>query len=598
MCGIAGVYFKQGNKDKIASAVQWMNEIQSRRGPDGEGIWAGEGIVLGHRRLSIIDLSSLGAQPMSDERGELHISFNGEIYNFLELRDELSKKGHRFRSKTDTEVILTAYKEWGANSFVKLRGMFAFALWDKEKNELYLARDHYGIKPLYYYAKNGVVAFASTVKALEGSGLVPTEKNLDATVGFLLFGSVPQPLTTLKDVVALPAGSYLKVRSDGNMKLVPYYDMLDPFKKKSSDDFGAAVEKVRALLQDSVSHHLISDAPLGVFLSGGLDSSALAALAAGNREKPIATLSVVFHEAEFSEKNYQQMVSERIKSDHHEILVAENDYFDILPEIFEAMDQPTIDGANTFFVSWAAKRAGLKVVLSGLGSDELFMGYASFKSAPYLRALRSMPGLAPYLFSLLRGKYGKLSHLSHKDPLHFYLSYRGLRTMREVRELSGMSERGVAQSVERMVAARNLPGEIFDLDAEDLLSYLELQVYLQNQLLKDTDFMSMHHSIEVRVPFLDKPLVEYMASLPPKIKMHGKEIKPLLVGAMRDMLPDEIFTRKKMGFTFPFEKWLKNAPPEMTNGLLTNDQMIKFKSGKVHWSQLWSLMVARKFNLL
>lgn len=595
MCGISGVYIRSEGNEKLKDAVIRMNAIQSLRGPDDEGVWSANGIALGHRRLSILDLSSAGHQPMQDASGTAHITFNGEIYNFLELKEELeANKGIIFRTESDTEVILAAYKEWGVESFKKLRGMFAFGLWDGKERALYLVRDHYGIKPLYYYLGVGRLVFASTVNALLKSGVVPPEKNPDAAIGFLLFGSVPQPLTTIKNVLALPAGHYLRVDEHGAAKLNSYYDPLSPFQKKRDIDFSSAAMETESLLKDSVSHHLISDAPLGIFLSGGLDSSALAALAAEGRENPITTLSVIFNEGEFSEQKYQEAVVRRINSDHRNILVTEKDFFDMLPAIFEAMDQPTIDGVNTFFVSWAAKKAGLKVVLSGLGSDEIFMGYGHFKKAAYLRALQSMPGFVPSALALLGGRYGKLSNLAFSGPLYLYLSYRGLRTPLEACKLLGIDERSVIESMQRIEYARNLPDAIYHLAPEDALSYLELQIYLQNQLLKDTDFMSMRHSIEVRVPFLDRPLVEYVSSLPTRVKMRNGENKSLLVEAVRKMLPKEIFERKKMGFTFPLEQWLRSSNGER---LFTGDAEVSRKRNG-HWSHLWSLHVARKFNLL
>lgn len=595
MCGIAGVYHKESSEELLRSAISKMNRVQALRGPDDEGIWGDKGLVLGHRRLSILDLTSAGHQPMQDAAHECHITFNGEIYNFLELKKELGAKGHQFRTHTDTEVILASYREWGTDSFRRLRGMFAFGLWDARRGELYLVRDHYGIKPLYYYAEDGKVVFASTVKALGESGMVPLKKNPDAAIGFLLFGSVPQPLTTLHKVLALPAGYYLRIDTRGMAKLHQYYDVLDAFLEKKNTSFHDAVSHVRDLLRDSVRHHLISDAPLGVFLSGGLDSSALAALAAEGREEPITTLSVVFNESEYSENKYQELVKNWIKSNHHKELVTEKDFFDLLPTILESMDQPTIDGVNTFFVSWAAKKAGLKVVLSGLGSDEIFMGYGSFRKARLLRLLQQMPSFMPQMLSMLGGRYEKLSHLAFKDPLHFYLVHRALRNLRQISDLlHDRSEKDVMESVQRIIVARDLPGKAFSLAPESLHSYLELQLYLQNQLLKDTDFMSMAHSIEVRVPFLDRPLVEYVSSLPTRVKMRGAENKPLLAEAVRKMLPNEIFERKKMGFTFPLEKWLRSVEGDR---LFTADKVVFNQMASGHWSQLWSLYVGKKFSL-
>ena len=328
-----------------------------------------------------MDLSKAGHQPM--KYGKLSITFNGEIYNFLELKKDLEKKGYKFKTKTDTEMILALYSEYGEKSFSMLRGMFAFGLWDDKNKKLFLVKDRYGIKPLYYFSDTEKLVFASTVKAITGSGLIPVVKNPKAYIGFLLFGSVPLPMTTIKDVFAIPAGNYLVREADGRQKLVQYYDSLEFFHNKNNISFGKAAENVKQLLDKSINYHLISDAPLGVFLSGGLDSSVVAALAAQSRKNPITTLSIIFDEPEFSEQKYQRLVAQKIKSNHREIKITKQDFFNSFDEIFEAMDQPTIDGVNTFFIAKAAKEAGLKAVLSGLGSDEIFAAIRILRKRKY-----------------------------------------------------------------------------------------------------------------------------------------------------------------------------------------------------------------------
>ena len=575
MCGISGVYYggKAKNIKDFEIAVEVMNFSQKDRGPDDKGIFSDKknGIFLGHRRLSILDLSKAGHQPM--KYGKLSITFNGEIYNFLELKKDLEKKGYKFKTKTDTEMILALYSEYGEKSFSMLRGMFAFGLWDDKNKKLFLVKDRYGIKPLYYFSDTEKLVFASTVKAITGSGLIPVVKNPKAYIGFLLFGSVPLPMTTIKDVFAIPAGNYMVREADGRQKLVQYYDSLEFFHNKNNISFGKAAENVKQLLDKSINYHLISDAPLGVFLSGGLDSSVVAALAAQSRKNPITTLSIIFDEPEFSEQKYQRLVAQKIKSNHREIKITKQDFFNSFDEIFEAMDQPTIDGVNTFFIAKAAKEAGLKAVLSGLGSDEIFCGYSHFKKAKVLRKIQNLPRLlkSPLKLSDLFGdKYSKLSYFANNDILSFYLGVRGLFASQEVAKILDINLSEVKDFIDEFsygVSAAET------LHSVDLLSYLELKFYLQNQLLKDTDFMSMYHSIEVRVPFLDHPLVEYLSSLPPEIKL-GKDInKSLLVEATRDLLPEEIFTRPKMGFTFPFEKWL------------SSDVKGQISNVKTHWSR-------------
>ena len=594
MCGIAGIYQykKEIGEAGLREIIGKMNHSQFHRGPDDGGIFIDgkNGVALGHRRLSILDLSAAGKQPMS--RDAVWITFNGEIYNFLELKKELETKGYKFKTKTDTEVILALYVEYGEKSFAMLRGMFAFGLWDEKNQKNFLVKDRYGIKPLYYYASNEKLVFASTVKALKNSGIVPIQKNQEAYIGFLLFGSVPLPLTTLKNVFAVPAGHYLEINSRGDKKLVKYYNLLDAFLKKSNDNFEMAKNKIKNLLEESIKSHLMSDAPLGVFLSGGLDSSAIAALSAealreGGAGRKISTLSIIFDEPEFSEQKYQRLVVDRIKSNHKEIKITKEDFKNGFEEIFRAMDQPTIDGVNTYFVSRVAKQAGLKAVLSGLGSDEIFMGYHYFRIVKFVRlAQKLIPG---FVFSLLpkKGKWGRLQWLKEKHPFYSYIALRGIFSPVKTAEILKIDENEVWAVVKKLLDILPSEKELEKLSAPDLQSYFDLNFYMANQLLKDTDFMSMAHSVEIRVPFLDHVLVEYLSSLPVKVKLRGEINKLLLVESVKDLLPQEIFNRPKMGFTFPFQKWFEES------SLIANYQL---PITKVHWSRFWAKTVFNKFN--
>ncbi|MBI5079271.1 asparagine synthase (glutamine-hydrolyzing) [Candidatus Wolfebacteria bacterium] len=629
MCGIAGIYHKNADKKEFGRAIERMNQSQFRRGPDDEGVFLDEknGVVFGHRRLSILDLSKAGHQPMmwqmANGKWQMAITFNGEIYNFQELRRDLEKKKYKFKTKTDTEVILALYAEYGEKSFGMLRGMFAFGLWDGKNRKLFLVKDRYGIKPLYYYDDSEKLVFASTVKAIAESGLMPAVKNPDAYVGFLLFGSVPLPMTTIKNIFAVPTGHYLVKETNGNQvngnqtngnqtnsnqKLVKYYDPLEfmggAMTRHSAKEENKSVKtEVRRLLEESVNSHLISDAPLGVFLSGGLDSSAIAALSAealreGGVGRKIATLSIIFDEPEFSEQKYQRLVAQKIGSDHREIKITRKDFEESFNEVFEAMDQPTIDGVNSFFIAKAAKEAGLKAVLSGLGADEIFLGYPHFRKAELLRKIQKLPKILKsplYLASLFGDRWSKLNYFTNSDDLSFYLGIRGLFSPQETARILDINLSEVNNFIYEFnnSLVTNYQLLITKLHPVNLLSYLELKFYLQNQLLKDTDFMSMYHSIEVRVPFLDHPLVEYLSGLSPRLKLKNlkteglKNInKPLLVGAICDLLPPEIFTRPKMGFTFPFQKWFKES------SLITNYQL---QFTNQHWSRFWAMEVLNKF---
>ena len=587
MCGICGIFsFK---KEDCRETVQKMNNSQSSRGPDDSGLKTFEnGITFGHRRLSILDLTDAGHQPMflRDTSGDIRLAVihNGEIYNFKEIREELKKEGYEFNTNTDTEVILKGYDKWGIDVIHKFRGMFAFALWDAKKEKLYLVRDRFGIKPLYYYQNNNELLFASTVKALKGSGLIPVKKEKRAWVGFFLFGSVPAPYTTVKNVFSILPGHYLEINKEGNTKDNQYYNLLEYFKNKKNVGFDEAVNETKKLLYESIKYRLISDAPLGVFLSGGIDSSAISAMAAKLRKKPVTTLSIYFDEKDYSEKKYQDLVIKKIKSNHKSIKVTKEDFLKDLDSAFEAMDQPTIDGINTYFIAKSAKETGLKAVLSGLGADEIFAGYENFRKVGFLRKIQKLPKVLKWplkLTKFLGGRFPKLGLLYHNHPIYLYLALRGLFTPEDVAKILNVSEKEVYKFIESITDRYQLSTtDLNPLHPIDLLSYLELRFYILNQLLKDTDFMSMYHSLEVRVPFLDHKLVEYLAGIPPKLKLQGDYNKLILIKAVEDLIPEEIYQRPKMGFTFPFQKWLQGEN--------------KFR-GK-GWSRTWSNIILEKFK--
>ena len=389
MCGIAGLVRSEGLAPDDVEVVKRMTASQTHRGPDGDGVFSDTRVVLGHRRLSIIDVSTSGAQPMSNEDGTVWLTYNGEIYNHRELRSELIARGHRFRSQSDTEVIVHGYEEWGIEGILeRLRGMFGFGLYDSRCG-LILARDRLGIKPLYYFTSPGALLFASEVRALAASGKVPNEREPEALAGFLLTGSVPAPLTIRKGVRCLPAGHYL-VWQDGSIELRKYWDL-----KFEPADQDPAASDLCTELEDAVGRHLVSDVPLGVFLSSGVDSAALVALASRVSRSELKTLTVVFNEQAFNEGNDAGRIAKHFHTSHQEVLVTESDFRRELPAVFAAMDQPTNDGVNTYFVSKAARQAGLTVVLSGLGGDEVFWGYRHYRRlANSLRWLGRCPAPA------------------------------------------------------------------------------------------------------------------------------------------------------------------------------------------------------------
>ncbi len=591
------------------AAVARMMAAEVHRGPDAEGLYQEAGAVLGHRRLSIIDLSDAARQPMSNEDGTLWVAYNGEIYNHRELRMELLQRGHDFRSQSDTEVLLHGYEEWGVERLLeKLRGMFAFGLFDSRRG-LILARDRLGIKPLYYSAeeKTGLLVFASEVKALLKSRYVPDEPDRQAVAGFLLAGSVPAPLTTVKSVRCLPAGNYLRWEH-GTIAIRKYWDLDFQSQHTNGNRDG---NNLRALLEDSVSRHLVSDVPLGVFLSGGVDSAAIVAFAkrAQKSGNELTTLTVAFDEKEFSEADRAREIAGRFDTRHSEIRVTRKDFVHELPAILKAMDQPTNDGVNTYFVSRAAREAGLTVVLSGLGGDEVFWGYRHYRwltgGARWLAncpapARNALTGCAS-TWGRMRGRenWMRMGFLDgHPSGRGLYLAMRGFFAPQQVMRLLGISRRELADAVEQHFDL--VPSNGHHGASAAAFNYIECKRYLHDQLLRDTDTFSMAHSIEVRVPYLDHPVVEYAAGIDPALKMGNGINKPLLVGAVDDPMLFDLARAKKRGFSFPMDRWMKSDPgalEEMAASTKVLDTKAvralwkHFDSGRLHWSRAWALSV-------
>jgi len=559
---------------------------------------------------------------MFNEDGSISIVFNGEIYNHQELRTELLGAGHRFRSTSDTEVLVHGYEQWGVERLLgKLRGMFAFALHDAKSQSnlpthgttgtLILARDRFGIKPLYY-ARSANAArcllFGSEVRALRASNLVDTADEPLAWLGFLLFGSVPAPLTTIRGIRALPAGSFI-VASDELFHLASYYsaDQLHlhrsnegqsvrSARKHSSDQTQkpeALRAKLRPILEEAVALHLLSDAPLGVFLSGGIDSSALVALAAQRRQS-LCTIGIVFDEAQYSEERFQRLVAERYKTDHHSIRISAVDFHEHVAEFLSCMDQPTVDGLNTYFVSLAARRAGVKAVLTGIGGDELFAGYSTLRRAPLLSQLQALPALVRHAALGTRhviAKHRKLAYLEGRGPLPLYLAQRGLYAPAEAARILKMTEREVWNFVDSL-APVDSPDE-----PAAIQQFLEMRHYLMDQLLRDADIFGMAHSLEIRVPFLDHVLAETALEAPMDTRLDDYWPKPLLSQTLEDLLPHDVIFRRKQGFTFPIGSWLRASDSVYRDLTLCNSAQYsqtvwdQFQRGRVHWSRPWSLLV-------
>lgn len=593
MCRLAGIVSLNEDTEDIRR-VNAMTDAMAHGGPDDRGNFHHGGVTLGHRRLSIIDLSAAGHQPMVHSSNSLVISYNGEIYNYKELRRVLQAEGINFRTATDTEIILEMYRTWGSSSFSRLRGIFAFAIHDIVNNRLVLVRDWPGVKPLYYYKDDRRLLFASEVKAFKAYD--PTwEEDASWKHLFLAFGYLPHPVTTLKGVHALSPGCMLEVDL-GNLsfKQIKYSKNTHV---SSLPDEHSALELTRNSVTNALRRNIISDAPLGVFLSGGIDSSLLTLLASKEIGENLQTVSINFEEATFDERKYQELVLAKSGNKKHlQVKVTEKMFWDSWDEIWSSMDQPTIDGVNSWFVSMAARQAGLKAVLSGLGADELFDGYASSARTNWLKYLRHLPArdMIGNVAGRVNNSYKRLAFLRIDSAVGDYLFLRGIHTPASISRMLQCTEESVWQTLNAVQVPQQSEGP-----ALSYAGFLEFNFYMRNQLLKDTDFMSMHHALEVRVPFLDQDLVDSAVAARHLVQNDRAQPKYLLTRAFEDILPPEIIFRKKHGFTFPFHVWLRNrlnSGTDFLNHSMNTKSVQEFLGGKSHWSRIWSNVVLDRFR--
>ncbi|MBZ5722025.1 MAG: asparagine synthase (glutamine-hydrolyzing) [Acidobacteriia bacterium] len=631
MCGIVGILARNARvaPDLLDRATQSL----AHRGPDDSGtVIVRESepqpleVGLGSRRLAILDLSPLGHQPMSDPETGNWIVHNGEIYNFREIRATLESDGVQFRSHSDTEVLLKAYDRWGEGCLEKLRGMFAFAIWDAKRHRLFVARDPMGIKPLYYCTSGSCFLFASELRTLLGTGLVPRRLDHAGLVSYLTFGSVYDPITLVEGVSALRPGHYL-VWEKGGVREVMYWDMVSHgegsrglARGQQAPDRRQLEDEIHAILDESVRMQMVSDVPVGVFLSGGIDSSSVVGLLARSGIRP-DTFSIVFREADYSEGEFSRLVARQFATNHQEILVSQNDALEAIPGALQAMDQPTIDGLNTYLVSRQTRAAGIKVALSGLGGDELFAGYSSFRTVPAMErfsrrwqhvprfARRSLAGVFSW-FASDTDQNRKLAALARaNDALHPYFLSRAVFTGAQCERLLASSEQ---RAIERASAPlQDSLERARHLDPTNRVSYLEARCYMLNTLLRDSDVMSMAHGLEVRVPLIDHSLAQKLLALPGDWKLSADKPKPLLVSALGDALPSEVVHRPKRGFALPFEHWMRD---QLRAGLdetlhrtalgplsaVLNSQAVSqvwedFQRGATSWSRPWSLYVLQRW---
>ena len=585
MCRIAGIYSRTSTR--LLDDVIIMRDSMQRGGPDDKGIYIDKEfpLVLAHRRLALIDLSPAGHQPMGDNNEQLQIIFNGEIYNFQEIKTGLQAQGHQFKTKSDTEVILKAYMQYGKECVKMFNGMFAIALLDKNTSDLLLVRDHAGIKPLYYYLTQDTLVFASEIRAFKAYK-PDWPENPDWKMAFLTFGHLPEPITTLKDVKPLEKGTIASI----NLKtLQASFTKFNRFSFTNKiTDLQEAVSLIKTRLEQAVARHLISDAPIGVFLSGGVDSSLITLLAHRTIPDHLKTLSIVFEEQGFSEQSFQQIIVDKTGVDHHSFLVTRQQFGDALPDILAAMDQPSTDGINSYFICKYAKAYGLTAVLSGLGADELFGGYNSFNRTGISDLLQNQPPFFNKIASYLPGeKLKKVSFLQRKDLIGQFLFNRGFFSFNQVASMLQVTQSDIHEMLEKVVLDKLSQST----NARRRVSWIETNLYMQNQLLKDTDYMSMWHSLEVRVPFLDKELMEAVYSIDASVMFDKNILKHLLIKAFDDILPAEIWQRKKMGFTFPFNSWMESVASN-SESVMYKKVRNQFLNKKVNWSRYWATVLS------
>lgn len=588
MCRIAGIINQQDNYSNIRHQVQAMCDVMAHGGPDDQGLSDDEEshAVFGHRRLALIDLSPAGHQPMY--YSNLTIVFNGEIYNYQELKNELKDLGSEFSNATDTEVILAGYKQWGINIFAKLEGMFAFALYDKSQNVTYLVRDQMGIKPLYYSTEGSKLIFASEVKAFK-TLKNPIQEDKNWRTYFLAFGHIPHPYTTHDGVYSLTPSNFLKWDHKNSSFSITSFGTLDNTKKIENYDDAVAI--IRTRLEKAVKSHLIADAPVGAFLSGGIDSSIITLAADRIIGENLKTLSINFAEQAYSEEKYQRVIADKTQGKHTSYIVTHKDLEQHIDEILNAMDQPSNDAINSWFVNKCAKENGLKAVLSGIGADELFGGYPSFRRMKMIKALKRLPKFVLKLADKLPSeKLKRIYFLSYDNPIGEYLFLRGFFTPQAISKILQLPRERIDDLLENFP----LPPELNSLENGERASWMETNLFMRNQLLKDTDFMSMTHAIEVRVPFLDQELLNALHMMSNDVK-YGNTDKPkaLLVDSFKDILPESIWNRQKMGFTFPLQEWLRKnkkiTDSRVYNSDFAKEMIKKFVAGDLHWSKAYAL---------
>lgn len=614
MCGIAGIIGPQAGQKR--DAVKQMLAAMTHRGPDGEGLYTSPSgmCALGFCRLAILDLSEAASQPMHCH-DRWSMVYNGECYNFKELREELASQGEKFQSTGDTEVVLRLLTKYSAKGLSRLNGMYAIALWDEAEQQVLLARDRFGQKPLYYAWHENHLIFASEIRALLASGLIKSEVNLPSVTSYLSYGVVQGPETIIKNVHLLAKNSYLSFKLPSTTQYADIVDFSGNIKQPCSQ------EELRDLFSRAVQRHLISDAPLGLFLSGGLDSSAIAVTAKRIASEPLNSLSVVFPEFPgSSETETSNLIAKYAGTKHHEVAVTASEVMQLLPRMLDSLDQPTVDGLNVYLVSHAAHKLGLKVALSGLGSDELFGGYPSFRDVPRVLKLRKYgdPLLSLLVRSILtsapktrRSEKLKDLFVAPADIKNMFLARRRIFTMEDLKHstignsdtesLSGLNRERLAM-LDKLIAG---------LPEADAIGSLELDFYMGQMLLRDTDIMGMTNNLEIRCPFLDTEFADRVLSLAPEIRQPKAVAKWFFAQSMEEWLPPGHISQRKRPFELPFTQWLSGPlRPEVEesierlsslnwpfSGVYMRQLWKRFQESpaQIGWVRLWNLFILDRY---
>ncbi|MEZ5777497.1 MAG: asparagine synthase (glutamine-hydrolyzing) [Paracoccaceae bacterium] len=574
MCGICGIVSIGGATGRAEEGlVRTMADTLAHRGPNDSGTWADDTVALGFRRLSVIDLSYAGHQPMTNEDGTIVIVFNGEVYNFQELKEKyrLEERGHVFKSRTDTEVLIHLYEEIGLAMIPELIGMYGFAIWDTREGSLHLVRDRYGIKPLFYQQDADHFRFGSEIKAIIADDRVARKPSMQALHDFLTFNYIPGTQTAFEGIHDIPPGHYMTVNAKGETAQHRYWNL--NFTVDNSITEKVAVERSLELMRTALRRRLIADVPIGVFLSGGLDSSTIVALMHEQTKEPIHTYSVGFEDQSFNELPYAQIVAKEFDTQHREVLITADKVRDLLPRYLSYIDEPYGDGSAipTYYVSELAKDE-VVVVLSGEGGDEAFAGYETYAAYNVYKWFRKVPGfirngimrplanMLPVSDSKLSFEFKLKRFLGGLDlpPDEAHLWWRIVLSEAEKKTL--YSER-TKNAAPLLPSVRHFKAAYAQSNAKDALSgimYIDSTVFLPDDLMIKNDRMTMAHSLEARVPFTDPELTGFLASVPPKLKMKNRRKKHLMRRAMEGLLPPSILNKKKVGLEMPYSRWLKN----------------------------------------